>query len=200
MDEDRRAAGDDRRRVSPQPQREAEPEVGGADRVRALPRHERRRRRDADHERVERLVELDPLQHRPAKQCFGVRDRRRAAVDHRRGLLARQPVEHALAHPRRRELEDPAHVRAQHPLDGLLVVRVAGERPGDARRVEPERHAGQPRRARPGGARSRPRAASPATRSSRAARALPQLAATRARLPRAVLPARRAARSRQRSP
>ena len=41
-----------------------EAEVRGADGVRAFARHERRRRRDADHDRVERLVELDALEER----------------------------------------------------------------------------------------------------------------------------------------
>ena len=36
----------------------------------------------------------------------------------------------------------PAHARAEHALDRLLVVRVAGERAGDPRRVERERDAG----------------------------------------------------------
>ena len=77
-------------------------------------RHERRRRRDPDHERVDRLGELDPLQHRALQQRLRVRDRRRPGVDGRRGLLARQPVEDPLPDARRGDLEDMADARVEH--------------------------------------------------------------------------------------
>jgi hypothetical protein len=143
VDDDRGAAGRNRRSVAPQSKREPETEVRGADGVRPLARHERRRRRHPDDERVERLRQLDRLVHRAAQQRFGVRDRRRPGVDDRRGLLAREPFEEALADARRRELEQPPDARAKHAVDRGLVVRVARERPRDARRVQRERHAEQ---------------------------------------------------------
>ena len=126
--EDHRAARCDRRSVPPEPQREPEPEVGGADRVRALAWQPGRRRRDPDHQRVERLRQRDALQDGRPQQRLRVRDRRRAGVHGRRRLLAGEALEDPLSQPARRELERPAHARADHALDRLLIVRIPGER------------------------------------------------------------------------
>ena len=58
IDEDRRAAVDDRERVPPETKGESETEVGDEQRVRPLARKEGGRPGYADDERVERLVEL----------------------------------------------------------------------------------------------------------------------------------------------
>ena len=77
MDEDRRAAVDDRKRVAPEPQRQPEPEVRREQRVRPLARQVRRRARDAEADRVERLAERPRALLGAAQQRLGVRDRRR---------------------------------------------------------------------------------------------------------------------------
>ena len=74
-----------------------------------------------------------------------MRDRRRARIDGCGRLLAGQPVENALPQAARRELEDVPDAGVEQPLDGLLVVRVPGERPGDARCVQRQRDAGDHR-------------------------------------------------------
>src|SRR5262249_57445623 len=56
VQQNRRPSGPHGELVPPRAQRDAEPEVRGRDRVRALARDERRRRRDADHDRIERLA------------------------------------------------------------------------------------------------------------------------------------------------
>jgi hypothetical protein len=63
-------------------------------------------------------------------------DGRRAGVDHGCRLLAWQPLEQTLAHGRRRELEETPDLRREQTVERFLVVRVPGERPGDARRVQ----------------------------------------------------------------
>ena len=69
-------------------------------------------------------------------------DRGRAAVGCRCGQLPGQALEDPLAHAPGRELEDAANPGPEDPVDRLLVVRVARERPGDARDVEHQRDAG----------------------------------------------------------
>ena len=130
--------------VAPHAQREAEPEAGRGDGVRAGAGKEERRRRDADHDRVERLVERGALELDRAQQRLGVRRRRRAAVHGRGRHLARHALDDAAAQPVRHEREPAAQARRREPLEDLLLVRVAAE---DVRQVEHERHA-ERRRAR----------------------------------------------------
>ena len=73
--------------------------------IRALAGQPGRRRRDPDHERVQRLAERNALQHRRPEERLGVRDRRRAGVHGRRRLLARKPLEDPLPDAARRDLE-----------------------------------------------------------------------------------------------
>ena len=87
-------------------------------------------------------VERASLEDRAAEQRLRVRDRRRAAVDGSGRQLPRETIEQALAHARRCELEEPPDARAEQPVDRFLVVRIAGERAGDPRQVQRERHAG----------------------------------------------------------
>ncbi len=77
--------------------------------IRALPRQPRCRRRDPDHERVERLRERDPLQDRRPQKGLRVRHRGRPGVDGSRRLLAGKALEDTLPDAARRELEHPAH-------------------------------------------------------------------------------------------
>jgi hypothetical protein len=81
--------------VPPGAQGEAEPEVCGRHGVRARARDEGRRRRDADHDRVERLVEPCALELDRAQECLRVGGRGRAAEDGRGGELARDALDHA---------------------------------------------------------------------------------------------------------
>ena len=105
------------------PEREAEPEVGGDERVRPLARQEGRRAGDADHDRVERLVELRAAQFDRAQQRLGVRDRRRAAEDGRDRALRRHRAQHARVERRSgRRREDVAKRRARDPLERLGLV------------------------------------------------------------------------------
>ena len=128
VDEDDGAALDDRRSVAPEPRREPQPHVGSRDRVGALPWEPRRRWWDADHERVEWLVEYCSFQHGGPKERLGVGHRRCACVDGGHGELAWNALEHPLAHPSGCELKEPADVCAEHTVDRVLVVRVPGER------------------------------------------------------------------------
>ena len=106
--------------VAPQPQRQPEPEVGGEQRVRALAGKERRRRRDADHDRVERLVERgarDSIARSSASACAtdgGPPNGRGRASSRRHALddAAPQPVRH--------EREPAAQARGRDPLEDLL--------------------------------------------------------------------------------
>ena len=102
VDEDDDAAVADGERVPPEPQRVGEPEMGREERVRLLARQERRGARDADHERVERLVERRPAQLDRPKQCLGMRDGRWAREYGRSRPRSSQRVENAATNRLRR--------------------------------------------------------------------------------------------------
>ena len=109
----------DGRRVPPQPQREAEPEVRGGDGVRPLARQERGRRRDPDHDRVERLVERGALEHRRAQQrlaCARPTACRRRPPRRSARAAARSRI--ALAHAAPARAGRAARTRErEHPLE-----------------------------------------------------------------------------------
>ena len=169
--------------------------MGREERVRRLARQERRRARDPDHERVERLVERRRAQLDRAQQRLGVRDRRRPGEDGRRGPRPAQRAEDASpnripARPRRRvaaasgrsarRLRARTGSRAAGPVNcGWLRTSEtpksgtrAAQRPLDARREPPAlRAAGLEqrvrRRARAASRRRPRRAASPGRRAGR---------------------------------
>ena len=162
-------------------------EVRGEQRVRPLARQERRRARDADHDRVERLVELVRAQLDRAQQRLGVRDRRRPAERRRDGQLgAQRAAARRGAAASGSEPEDERERRARDALERRGVVRVAAERARELRMVEHERDADQRHALARAPLERDARDASPATRSSRAAST---------RRPRAAPPRRRRASS-----
>ena len=169
-EQDRRAALADRERVAPEAEREAEAEVRGRQRVRRLAREDRGRVRDADADRVERLVEPRRLRLDAAQERLGVGDRGRPGED---GGGRRARSGRRRSTPRRTgpgsEPEEPAEREARDPVDGLTVVRVAVEDAAERGRVQRERDADQRRRAGPEHARARARAASRPSPRSRAA-------------------------------
>ena len=87
--------------VAPEPQRQAEPEVGGEQRVWTLPRQVRRRARDPDADRVERLVEHGRARLHGAQQRLGVRDRRGRRERRHRAELAPDRANRPVAHDAR---------------------------------------------------------------------------------------------------
>ena len=106
VEQDRRPAVHDRKRIAPQAQSETEPEVRGEQGIRTLARQIRSHARDPDHERVERLVELCAPQLHGSQQRLGVRDRRRAAECGRNRDLGAQRAQHVTAqHLRQRAVE-----------------------------------------------------------------------------------------------
>ena len=197
VQQDRRAALAHREGIPPHAQRQPEPEVRRRDRVRALAREEGRRRGDADHDRVERLVEREPLRGVPADDRLDVGHRRGAAEHGRRRQLAGHPVDQLGAQAGGQQPEAAPQPGAGDPLELLLVVGIAAE---DPRQVQREARRRSPARGSAAAARARRRAASPASRSSRAARPRRPPAAPPARPRAAARPGRRAGPSRPRSP
>ena len=141
MDENGGSARDDGWCVPPEPEREPQTEVRRAHGIRALAWQKRGRRRDADHDRVDGLRQPDAFEQGAAKQRFGVSDRRQAAEDGGGRERAGDALEPGLPEPAGRTLEDAPQTRPEQPVDRLLVVRIAGEWPGEPRRVEHERDA-----------------------------------------------------------
>ena len=163
------AAVDDRKRVAPEPERQPEPEVRGEQRVRPLARQVRRRARDPEAERVERLAQRPRALLGPAQQRLGVRDRRGPRERGRDPARGRDRPQHPPAHRPRHRAEDVPHRRADEPLDRFLLVRdsrAAFRSAAAACARATCRSCGRGGAAR---ARARRRDASPATRSSRAA-------------------------------
>ena len=143
VDEDRGAAVGDRERVAPEPQREPEPEKRRAERVRTLAREIRRHARHADHDRVERRVELCAPQLDRAQQRLRVRDRRRAAERVRHRQLRAQRPQHVAPQSFRQRAVDVAERRARDSLERRGVVRIAAQRTAELRMVQHERDAEQ---------------------------------------------------------
>ena len=135
-EEDRRPAFDERERVAPEPEGETEAEVGGEGGVRRLARQVRRHVRDADADRVERLVERRGLRVDSPEQRLGVRDRRRSGEDGERRELARQPPEDAAPDRAGQQAEQAAQRRVGDPVDRLRVVGIAVEDAAERGRVQ----------------------------------------------------------------
>ncbi len=113
MHEDRGPVGDHRRRVAPEAEGEPQPEVRGADGVRAFTRQERCGRRHTDHHRVDGLGQLDSLEERPAQQRLRMRDGRRAAEHSSCRDRTRNALEAGLAETTRCSLQDAPEARAE---------------------------------------------------------------------------------------
>ena len=127
VDEDDDAVVADGEGVAPQPERVCEPQMGGEERVRLLARQERRRPRNPDHERVERLVEGRSTQLDRAEQRLGVRDGRRPREDGCRGPRPAQRAENAATNRFRRGREGVPQRRACDALGGLGLVGIAAQ-------------------------------------------------------------------------
>jgi hypothetical protein len=105
VEQNRGAALDERERLAPEAEREAQGEVGGQQRVRPLARQVRRRPRNTDHDRVEALVERRRTGFDCAQQRLGMRDGRWPGKRGRRAQLAPDRVDHPVARERRQQRE-----------------------------------------------------------------------------------------------
>ena len=123
-----------------QAQREAQPEVGGRDRVRALPRERRGRRGSADHDRVEWPVEAYRLGGRLADKRLRVGDRGCAAEDRADRQLAWHAFDHAHAQLCRQHREAEPEPRADDSLELTFRVRIAAENAGQIKAERDARH------------------------------------------------------------
>ena len=97
VNEDRGAAVDDRERVAPELQRDAEAELRGVQRVRQLAGKVERRRWDPDDDRVERLLQHDLSRGDRAQEGLRVRDRGRPGEHSGGGQVSPERADHARA-------------------------------------------------------------------------------------------------------
>jgi hypothetical protein len=138
-EQDRRAPLGQRKAVAPEPERQAEREVGGQHWVRSLAGKVRSRCRDADHCDVEGRLQRRRARIDPAEEGLDVRDRRRPSENRRRGQLARDRGEHPVPDRPGRGAEKEADGRGGDAFECPRVVRVAVKRPGQPGRVKRER-------------------------------------------------------------
>ena len=114
-------------------------DAGRRDRVERLAWHVRTDPRDADDDRVERLVEARPAKLDRPNECLRVRDRRSAGEDGGRCEDATLVAQDAAPHgPGEQGVETPER-RARDVLESRLLVGVAAEPSRESRVVEHER-------------------------------------------------------------
>ena len=135
VNEDRRPALDDRERVAPELQRDAEAELRGVQGIGELAGEVKRRRRDAHDDRVERFLEHDLPRGDRAQQGLRVRDRGRPREHAGGSQVSPERADHARSKRSRHDRERATKRRARDPLGHVLVVGETAQRRRDELRV-----------------------------------------------------------------
>ena len=139
VEEDDRAALDERRCVAPEAEHVAEAERRGGDRVERLTRHLEALPRKRDDECLERLGDRDAADGRATDERLRVSDRRRAGE----GRDDVEPPSSAGEQPSPnsgwQDVEQPAEGRVRDTRERVGIPRIAAVEPGAARVVEHER-------------------------------------------------------------